>query len=89
MIPPITDYIAAHAILQLALWSMLPIVVGSLLRRSLPFLSGALRLVGQIGLFEGQRLEPADGEDRVVQVTELALQRFRRLGDLARRTALH
>ena len=49
--PLITGYIATHAVLQLALWSLLPILLGAMLRRPLPFLSGALRLVGQIGLF--------------------------------------
>lgn len=51
MIPQIVDYIAASAILQLALWALLPIVLGSMLRRPLPFLAGALRLAGQLGLF--------------------------------------
>ena len=51
MIPQVTDYIVAHATLQLALWSLLPIVLGAMLRRTLPFLSGALRLVGHLGLF--------------------------------------
>ena len=39
-----------HPVLQLALWSLLPLVVGAMLRRPLPFLSGALRLAGQLGL---------------------------------------
>jgi aspartyl protease family protein len=43
-------YIVAHGVVQLALWSLLAIGVGALLRRALPFLSGALRLVGQFGL---------------------------------------
>ncbi len=49
--PRIADFIAAHGVLQLALWSLLAIVVGSTLRRGLPFLAGALRLIGQFGLF--------------------------------------
>jgi aspartyl protease family protein len=47
----ISAYIAAHGVLQLGLWSLLAIGVGALLRRGLPFLAGALRLIGQIGLF--------------------------------------
>lgn len=43
--------LAATPIIQLALLSLLPLVLGSLLRRSLPFLSGVLRLAGQLGLF--------------------------------------
>ncbi len=51
MIPLVIAYIAADTVVQLALLALLPLILGSMLRRPLPFLSGALRLAGQLGLF--------------------------------------
>lgn len=51
LIPQITSTLAMHPVLRLGMWSLLPIVAGAVLRRSLPFLAGALRIIGQIGLF--------------------------------------
>lgn len=46
----VPDYLAVHPVLRLAVWSLLPMMAGMALRRPLPFLSGALRLIGQLGL---------------------------------------
>jgi aspartyl protease family protein len=59
LIPPISGYIAAHAILQLALWSLAPLVLGTIVRGILPFLGGTLRLAGQLGLFVALALTAA------------------------------
>lgn len=53
MIGELSDYIASHAVVELALWSMLALLAGNLLRRRLPFVSGPLRLVGHLGLLVG------------------------------------
>lgn len=60
VVPPVIAYIEAHPIIRLALWSLLPIIAGTMLRRILPFLSGALRLFGHVGLFLALALEGAE-----------------------------
>lgn len=50
MIPQLTAYIAAHPVIELALWALLAIAFGNIFRRSMPWLASAMRLVGHLAL---------------------------------------
>jgi len=49
--PQVITEIMNSMLLQWAALSLLAVVVGGMLRRQVPFLGGALRLIGQLGLF--------------------------------------
>jgi aspartyl protease family protein len=59
MMPQLVTFIAANVVVQLALYSLLLVLAGNVLRRPLPFAAGTLRLVGNIGLVVGLALAGA------------------------------
>lgn len=56
MIAQIGDFITAHAVVQLAVWSVLAMLAGNFLRATVPWPAGALRLAGALGLAAGLSL---------------------------------